>query len=99
MSLAIETDSVPKPEQINDNIPDIFDSIKTILEKDEAGVFNLKASGQLDSETERVDAEIQKRIQFNLEKTSQNEKLENTLNELKKKNSVKIQKLSEGLQS
>ena len=95
MSLNVETDPSNEQEQIKDSMTYIFDGIKRILEKDEAGIFKLKASAKLDSETERIDVEIQKRIQYNLEKKSQNGKLNQRLDTLKKANAAKIQKLSE----
>lgn len=97
VSLTVFTEVEIEPEQINDGVQYIFDCIKSILEKDETGVFNLKAHIKLDSETERIDAEIQRRIQHNVQKKSQNEKLTGQLNKLEDTNFAKIQKLSEGL--
>ena len=97
MSLTIETDPEMVPEQINDSVEYIFECIKTILEKDESGVFELKAKIKLDSEAERIDAEIQTRIKYNLQTKSQNEKLAKELARIEDSNFAKIQKLSEGM--
>jgi len=93
MSILVECDSERSHEQINDSVEYIFNGIKSILENDEFGIFELRASKRTDDEIERTDEQIQKMIVASQERNDKNTKLSNLVQQLKSANQTKAETL------
>ena len=89
MSISVEIESVENQEQINDSVEYIFKGIKSILEKDEFGLFELKSKRKIDDEIERIDEQIQKMIAASQDKTDKNSTLSTLVQQLKVSNTSK----------
>lgn len=89
MSITVELDSEETHEQINDSVQYIFEGIKSILEKDEFGFFELKSKRKIDDEIERTDEQIQKLIAANRDRDDKNSQLLKLVEQLKVSNKSK----------
>lgn len=95
MSITIETETEKNPEQINESTDYIFNGIKSILEKDEFGLFELKSKKKIDEEIERIDDQIQKMIEVTQDRKEKNTKLSELVQQLKNENESKAKTLIE----
>ena len=95
MSIKTISDIEIEPEQINEDIDHIFTGIKTILETDEFGYFQLKAKGKIEQELDKFNSTIERLLEMKSKSTSELNTFNTKIEDVRSKNQMALEQLKE----